>query len=126
MSLADSLTPKDTEEVKPGLFIQKRKNGYKQILPLAWDGKILWKQQLRTVFSFRTFFTIAIILFLAWSYLHDVQEYKSFYERVTNNPVQYCTEISDKISSIQNDNSSLSLTQGGFKHADTYNLSDYR
>jgi len=83
MDITKNLTPKDTEEIKPGLFIQKRKNGkYKQIYPLAWEGKLRWKEQLKTIFTFRTFFTIALILFLAWSYIHDTGECRFIVENL--------------------------------------------
>ena len=63
MDLVKMLTPKDTEEVRPGLFIQKTKKGYRQIHPAAWNGKINWKGQIKSMISFRTIFTIALILF---------------------------------------------------------------
>ncbi len=90
MSWAKSLEPKDTEEIKPGLWIQKTKKGYRQILPMAWKGKVLWKKQLRTVITVRTIFTIALIIFIAWSYLHDVNVYKKFYEEFNSDRVGYC------------------------------------
>lgn len=93
MNLIKTLTPVDTEEVKPGLFVQKRKSGWRQIEPLAWDGKMRWKAQIKTVFSFRTFIGIAIIIFIVWAYLHDVQEYKNFHEEVMTNPVGWCDEV---------------------------------
>ncbi|KKL12538.1 hypothetical protein LCGC14_2534780 [marine sediment metagenome] len=60
MSLIDSLTPKDTEEIRPGLFIQKREKGYRVLNPIAWNGKYRWRKQ----FSWRSVFTIAIIIFI--------------------------------------------------------------
>lgn len=93
MDWAKILTPKDTEEIKPGLYIRKTKQGYRQVHPMAWNGEIRWKQQLRTIFSLRTFFTIAIILFLAWSYTHDVQAYKIWYTEVMSDPISWCLEV---------------------------------
>ena len=46
MNFTKVLTPSDTEEIKPGLFIQRRGNKYRQISPAAWDGKIIWKNLL--------------------------------------------------------------------------------
>ncbi len=93
MRLIDHLTPKNTEELKPGLFIQKRGKGYKQIYPIAWNGKIRYKEQWATIFSWRTFFTVGLVLFIAWSYLHDVKEFRDFYIEVSSNPVLYCTNV---------------------------------
>lgn len=90
MSLADSLTPKNTEELKPGLFIQKTKKGYRQIEPMAWKGKLRTKEQLRTIFSLRTLVFIAIISFIAWSYVNDTRQLTEFYSDVTNDPIAFC------------------------------------
>ncbi len=68
MSLIDSLTPKNTEEIKPGLFIQKTPRGYRQINPMAWNGEFRTKEQLRTIINFKSIFTIALILFIAYHY----------------------------------------------------------
>ena len=92
MSFADSITPADTEEIKPGFFVQKRLKGYKQVYPFAWNGKIRYKEQLSSLFSMRTIITIAIIIFIAWSYQHDVDSYKTFYEDVQNDPTTYCLD----------------------------------
>ncbi len=93
MSFIDGLTPKDTEEIKPELFIQKKGDKYRQVYPLAWNGKLRWKEQLKTIISVRTIFTLAIILFLVYAYTNDVQEYKTFYENIMSNPIDFCTEL---------------------------------
>lgn len=102
------LTPRDTEEIKPGLFIQTRYRkvydnkgdliarepvSYRQIEPLFWNGKFRKKEQLATVFSVRTFFTLAIICFIVFAYLHDTKTYREFYTRVMENPVSWCENI---------------------------------
>jgi len=90
----NALTPKDTEEMKPGFYVQKRRSGeYKQILPLAWNGKFLVKEQLRTVFTLRTILFIALICFIAWSYVHDTSELMTFYNNVTSNPIAFCQAV---------------------------------
>jgi len=86
MSLAESLTPENTEEVKPGLFIQQRRKGYKQIEPLAWNGKFRWREQLKTVFCWRTLFFLIVLGLLFWSYKHDKQ---TCYEMMEN-PQEFC------------------------------------
>ena len=93
MSLAKALTPDNTEELKPGLFIQQRGKGYRQVEPIAWGGKIRWKEQLSSVFSFRTAITLAIIIFIVWSYLNDVGEYKQFHDDVMSNPAGWCNNL---------------------------------
>lgn len=94
------LTPKDTEEIKPSFFLQTKYKKitdedwkviarepikYRQVLPLVWEGKFLWKEQLRTVINFKVLIWLIILLFIVWSYNHDVKEYKIFYEEVMNN-----------------------------------------
>ncbi len=96
MSFVDEVTPKDTEEVKPGLFIQKWKGKYRQIEPMAWNGKMRWEQQIRSILSLRTFFTIGVILFLWWAYVNDDNQYRDFYFEVIENPVQYCEQVFEK------------------------------
>lgn len=108
MSLAKTLTPKDTEEVKPNLFVQtKYKNitddkhnitgrkpvGYRVINPVAWDGKLRLKEQLKTILSLRFLFTLAIIIFLVWAYQHDTKALQEFYNEVRGSPVAYCEKV---------------------------------
>jgi len=104
MSLIDSLTPKDTEEIKPDLFIQKRKNGYRQINPVAWNGKFRSKEQLKSIFSFRTIFTVALLLFLYFGFLHDYRTLTDFYEEVVSDPVKWCTRLENLNSGIPSEN----------------------
>ncbi len=102
MEITKALTPKNTEEIRPGLFIQARPKNpnsivYKQIFPFAWNNKILWKEQLRTVFAFRTLFTIALIIFIAWAYLNNVGVYKQFYDETISNPMEFCKDFSGSL-----------------------------
>ena len=95
MSLIDSLTPKDTEEVKPGLFIQRKLGSYKQIHPSAWNGKIIWKNFLFGTNPIRNFLWFAILMFLVFAYTNDVAQYKGFYEEVQGNPFAYCQSLGE-------------------------------
>ncbi len=95
MKLRKSLTPKDTEEIKPGFFIQKWRGKHRQVNPIVWDGKYRWKEQMKTIFSVRTFIWIGLILFLLWSYTNDVGEYKQFYEDFQDDPIGFC--MGDKL-----------------------------
>ncbi len=94
MDIIKVLTPKETEEIKPGLFIQRRGKGYKQISPAAWEGKIMWKNLLFGQGFLKSFIFFLIIIFIAWSYFHDVKVYQDFYEEVISDPVRFCTNIS--------------------------------
>ena len=91
------LTPIDTEEIKPNLFIKKTDKGYRQVHPLVWNNKYRWKEQLKTVFTFRTFFTLALIIFIAWSYVHDTKE---------------CFDVLEKIGLLCKDNNLICVTYG--------------
>lgn len=118
MNLTKALTPKDTEEIKPGLYIQnlykkvpvldknKKKvekdgkalyedvvKGYRQIHPAAWEGKINWKNFLLGQSPLKNFIWFAIILFLAWSYFHDIDSYQEFYVEVNSNPAEFCSNV---------------------------------
>lgn len=77
----DALTPKNTEEVKPGLFIQKTATGYRHIHPAAWNGKINWKNLLIGGNAIRNFVWFAIIMFLVFAYWNDTNQYREFYEQ---------------------------------------------
>jgi hypothetical protein len=98
MGIIESLTPKDTEEVKPGLFIKKTNKGYRQINPAAWNGKIRWKEQLKTIITFRSILSLGIILFLVFGYVNDNKSLMNFYDKITNDPVGFCREI-DRLKS---------------------------
>ena len=93
MNLTKILTPKETEEIKPGVFIQQTSNGYRQVHPSAWNGKINWKNFLLGANPLRNLFWFFIIVFLAWSYFHDVDTYKEFYEEVLRDPVLFCSNV---------------------------------
>ena len=119
MSFIDSLTPKDTEEIKPDLFIQKTKKGYRQVHPVAWKGKWRTKEQLAMVFSIRTIATIAVICFLAWSYLHDQGALREFYIEVQSNPVEFCNSVLQDL----NQNTRLGIGDDDFiKQLDTSSI----
>lgn len=91
-----ALTPDNTEEVKPGLFVQKMKKGYRQIQPIAWKGEFRTKEQLATVFSLGTFVRLGIIIFIVWAYLNDTAQYRGFYNEVTSDTVQWCQSFMDQ------------------------------
>lgn len=113
MSLTNILTPDNTEELKPGLFIQKRKNGYRQIQPMAWQGKIRWGEQMKTIFCFRTIFFVALVLFIYFGYLHDYRTLKDFYEDVMSNPIGFCANVTQgAIDNFKGLNYGVNLNEG--------------
>lgn len=92
MSFIDSLTPKKTEEVKPGLFIQTTRKGYRQVYPAAWDGKINWHNFI-TGGTWRSLLWFFMLMFLVFAYNNDVAAYKSYYEQVSSDPYAYCQDV---------------------------------
>ncbi len=79
------LTPRNVEEIKPGLFIQKRGNRYRHISPAVWKGKVNWKNLILGQDFGRTFVWFLILMFLAYAHYHDVAVYKEFYETTHGN-----------------------------------------
>jgi len=108
-------TPKNTEEIKPGLFIQLKGNKYRPIKPIVWEGE--WK--LKEQFGWKNLIWIAIILFVAWSYQNDVGEFKDFYEEVKSNPIQYCNQYLNNPTLTNFDLSSVNLTKENDENTNT-------
>lgn len=124
MAFVDNLTPKNTEEIKPGLFIQKTKGGFRLVNPVAWKGKYRWKEQLKTVVSLKTIFSMAVILLLVWSYVNDTREYRQFYEKIIANPIAYCSEIQTTLSGdiCTEQNERLGLCSNAYKDLRSLNI----
>lgn len=93
MSFVDSLTPPDTEEIKPGVFLQKRFGKYRLIHPASWEGKMNWKNLFLGGNPLKHLVIFLFIVFLVWSYQHDIQNYQEFYERVRGDPLGFCEEV---------------------------------
>ncbi len=91
MTLVNFLTPKETEEIRPGIFIQKHKDNYRIVKPLAWNGKFRTREQLKTVFNLRTAFTIALIVFIAYSYVQQT----SYCNEIQSNPCGILYNLTD-------------------------------
>jgi len=90
MNLIKILTPKDTEEIKPGLFIQKTKFGYRHITPVAWDGKINWKNFLMGKEFIRSLIWFIILMLIASSYYIDTKNCQEF----QSDPCKYLMNLS--------------------------------
>ena len=94
MSFIRQLEPKNTEEVKPGIFLQKTRKGWRQVYPAAWNGKINWKNFVLGGPNFwKTLVWFAIILFLIFAYYHDVQQYKEFYKKYNSQELEQISII---------------------------------
>jgi hypothetical protein len=105
--LISFLTPKNTEEVKPNLFIQQTRgesimsrldkivkghqlhiipDKYRQITPVAWDNKIINHTALWFGANpIKSTLVFLLILFIAWSYVHDINARDEFHEQVIYN-----------------------------------------
>lgn len=94
-----ALTPPDTEEIKPGLFIQKKLGRYRQVHPAAWDGKIIKNNLFFGGDFLKSFIFFAILMLIVWGYQHDVREYQEFYENIRSNPMVFCNDV-DKAMQI--------------------------
>ena len=88
MNWKKTLTPKDTEEIKPGLFVQERNPGdYRVINPICWKDQYRWKKQ----FSWKNLITVIIIAFLAWSYMAET----SYSRELQENPCDLLPKIQE-------------------------------
>lgn len=89
------LTPKNTEEIKPNLFVQKIKGDslmarldksvkghnkeivpekYRVIYPACWNNKYNLKVLFLGAYPIKSLLVFALILFLAWSYTNDIKQ----------------------------------------------------
>ena len=100
MTFRSMVTPKDTEEIKPGLFIQKKGDVYRQVYPACWEGRMNWVNFFWGGKPWKSLFFFGLILFLVWSYLHDVGEYRDFYIEVQSNQVEYCTQVFQELGEV--------------------------
>lgn len=91
MSLKDLLTPKETEEIKPGLFVQKRgESKYRIIEPMVWNGKYRWKSIILGKDFWKHFIWFLLLMYLSWSYMHDTKECATFMDDIKNKSCTYC------------------------------------
>jgi len=92
MGFVETLTPKHTEEVKPGLFIQKYARGYRQIYPAAWEGKINWYN---FIFGgkIRNLIWFFIILMVVFGFYMQTGDYIKFYDSFMQDPIEFCKNV---------------------------------
>lgn len=82
------------EEIKPDFFIKVDGRGrYKRVYPLSWQGKSRLGKEIKRIFTFRTFFTICLILFIAWSYNHDTKALRDYYKLTQEHRLEFCNNV---------------------------------
>ncbi|KKM69992.1 hypothetical protein LCGC14_1445200 [marine sediment metagenome] len=86
MNIKKAFTPKDVEEVKPGFFIQKKGNSYRQVKPLVWKGKWRFKGQINWM-------NIILIIILIGLYFEGAK-FVRFYDEVLSDPKAFCQNVS--------------------------------
>lgn len=112
MNLKEILTPKDTEEVRPGIFLQRRESGeYRIVKPIVWKGEWKLKQQ----FSLRNLFMIILVLFIAWSYFEETE----YCRQLQENPCEILPNITSYCFS-----KNFNIVDDG-KREDTITIQDY-
>ena len=95
MSWVDSITPKNTEEDKPGLFIQEKRGKLRQVHPAAWNGKVNWKNFLLGHDFLKNLIVFAIIMFVAYGFYQGTHACTEFQEdpcKHLANITNYCNE----------------------------------
>lgn len=80
---------KDVEEVKPNLFVKKTRKGYRQVYPPHKDitkplslDNINWKRAIigNPENTITIMIILAIVLFSAWAYNHDMEQCREIIE----------------------------------------------
>lgn len=92
-----AFTPDNTEEVRPGFYIQKKvyKDGtesFKQVHPVVWNDKISWKNFLFGPKFVSTTFWFLLLMILCFAYYHDTKEYRAYYEDTRQNLTEICVD----------------------------------
>lgn len=99
MSLIETLTPKNTEQLRPGLFVQEKKGNYRVVNPIAWEGK--WR--LNKQFSYRNMITVVIVIFIAWTYFNETEFCRELKEdpcALLPDIINYCSERNSLVVSF--------------------------
>jgi hypothetical protein len=89
MTWTEKLTPKNTEEIKPNLFIQKTNKGYRQIYPAAWNGKINYNNLIFGKGFWKSLLWVFILLLLAYGYYTSTKACEDFQQ----DPCKYLPNI---------------------------------
>ncbi len=86
MNIKKALEPKDVEEIKPGFFVQKKGDSYRQVKPLVWKGKWMLRGQIKWM-------NIIIVIILIGLFVQGAK-FVRFYEEVNSDPVAFCQNVS--------------------------------
>jgi hypothetical protein len=94
-TIAIKLTPKDTEEVKPNLFIQSYGNNkFRHIYPAAWNKKLIYKNLILGGDQWlKHLITFLILMFIVWAYVHDNAALIEQQQEIANDPFKFCQNI---------------------------------
>jgi hypothetical protein len=95
MDIINKLTPKDTEEVKPNLFIKRfGDNKYRLVYPAAWNGKIKWKNLLLGGDEWlKHLIFFAILMLIVYGYIHDNKALIEQQQLIAKDPFAFCNNI---------------------------------
>lgn len=96
------LTPVNTKEIKPGLFIQEFNGRYRKITPAAWDNKLNWKVILLGDNWLKHLIWFLIIMLICASYYIETKDARDLVNRFNENPIKFCEGI-DYFRSNYND-----------------------
>ena len=81
-----AFTPKNVEELRPGFFIQKKGDIYREIKPLVWKGEWRLKGQIKWL-------NIIFLILLIGLYVQG-KNIVQFYEEVNSDPEAFCRDLS--------------------------------
>ena len=85
---------KNTEEIRPNLFLKKTKKGnYYQVYPLRFNGRWMVKNFLWPPYMKWTVLMVTILVTVALSHKHDVAVYTEALKPLYENPIKYCNAI---------------------------------
>lgn len=116
MSFQKSIEPKDTEEVKPGIFVQKYRGAYRVVNPISWKGKWRFNKQ----FGWRNLATVLIIGFLAFTYFEET----NFCRALEENPCEILPNITNYCLNQAFNNIELDNIFNNERGQDTFTLQD--
>lgn len=82
------------EKIRDGLYVKESFDGYRVVYPMKNDdGTFNWRNILLggNYWKFmKTLFIIFVLLGISWSYVHDINAYKS----IAEDPCGYCYQYS--------------------------------
>ncbi len=92
MTIKSSLTPKDTEELRPNFFVQQRGETYRQVKPLVWNDEWRLKGQI----GWQNVLMIVLMILLFYKFAGYVKFYEQFHSRPSEVCTDYITELASR------------------------------